>query len=392
MKRIICCWELGGGYGHLYAMLPFLLEFKRLGHEIVAVVNNLTRAELVFDRHDIKILQAPAWRAPERSFPISLNYAQNLLRNGYWHGPSLRGNLKAWLNLFDVWKPDLVFVDHSPTALLAARSVGLPRAAFGNGFLLPPLLSPMPSLQPWFHVPERALYAKETELLSRINGILKEMDFNVLERVADLFEGADIFLTTFPEFDHYGPRPGAEYWGPIFSMGNETGSIGNERKKKGIFVYLNYKYIYLKEIFDHLRKLDLPVFAFIRDMPEESSDILGGKNIKFSFNPLDLVKVAKQCDFVITHGGVNTGSFMLLSEKAPLILPQQLEQNLWAHRITEQKMALKVNWFRPRPDFEKKLGELLDSQIVVERIAGLAQKYKDYESRDTVQKICQFLL
>lgn len=391
MKRILFCWELGGGYGHLYPLFPFIAEFKRFGHDVVAAVKDLSRAEQVFGRHDIKVLQAPAWSVPERSFPVSVNYAQNLLRNGYWYVPALTGNLKAWLNLFDIWLPDLVFANHSPTALLAARSVGIPRAAVGSGFILPPPLSPMPSLQPWFPIPQKVLEAREKEVLDRINLTLKALGFNVIERVADLFEGAETFLTTFPELDHYGPRSGVRYWGQTLSSGNGIGSTWEKREGKKLFVYLHYRYTFLREIFDQIRKLDLPTLAFIRDMPEKAVEILGGRNIEFSFSPVDLEKAAEQSDFVITHGGVNTSSFLLLSGKPLLILPEHLEQCLWAYRVTEQKLGLMVSWFQSRPDFGRKLAELLDSQAVFERVSQFARKYKDYDSQDTVHRICGLL-
>jgi len=309
MKRILVCWELGGGYGHLYPLLPFISEFKRLGDDVVVAVKNLARAEQVFGGHEIRVLQAPAWSAPERPFPVSVNYAQNLLRNGYWYNPALMGSLRAWLNLFDIWQPDLVFADHSPTALLAARSVGIPRAAVGSGFILPPPLSPMPSLQPWFPIPRKVLEAREKEVLDRINSTLRPLGFNILDRIADLFEGAETFLTTFPELDHYGPRSGVRYWGPTDFSGNGIGSTWEKRGSIKLFIYLHYRYRFLREIFDQIRKLDLPTLAFIRDMPEGETGTLGGRSVEFSFSPVDLEKVVAQSNFVITHGGVNTSSF-----------------------------------------------------------------------------------
>jgi len=391
MRRILFCWELGGGYGHLYPLLPIILEFKDLGHDVVVAVKDLARAEQVFGRDEIKVLQAPMWWTPERSFPVSVNYAQNLFRNGYWYSPALTGNLKAWLNLFDIWQPDLVFADHAPTALLAARAAEIPRAAVGSGFVLPPLLSPMPSLQPWFPIPQKVLDAREKEVLDQINSVLKALGFNILDSVADLFEGTKIFLTTFPELDHYGPRSGIQYWGPIVSSGNGIGSTWEKRGDKKVFIYLNYRYRFLMEIFQQIRELDLPTLAFIRDMPEKSVETLGGRNIEFSPGPVSLESAVEQSSFVITHGGVNTSSFLLLSGKPLLILPEQLEQCLWAYRVTQQNLGLMVNWFQSQPDFERRLGELLDSQTVLERVSQFAHKYKGYDFQETVHKICRLL-
>ena len=373
-----------------------MINNKSLGNKSILSTHTRKRTYKSFSlsilgRHEIKVLQAPTWWTPERSFPISVNYAQNLFRNGYWYSPALTGNLKAWLNLLDIWQPDLVFADHAPTALLAAKSVGIPRAAVGSGFVLPPLLSPMPSLQPWFPIPQEALDTKEKEVLDHINSVLKALGFTILDCVADLFEGTEIFLTTFPELDHYGPRSDVRYWGPIVSSGNGIEATWENRGDKKVFIYLDYRYNFLKEVFEQVRKLDLPTLAFIRDMPKKSAETLGGRNIEFSRGPVSLERAVEQSSFVITHGGVNTSSFLLLSGKPLLILPEQLEQCLWAYRVTEQNLGLMVNWFQSWPDFGRKFGELLDSQTVLERVSQFAHKYKGYDSQDTVHKICRLL-
>ncbi len=136
----------------------------------------------------------------------------------------------------------------------------------------------------------------------------------------------------------------------------------------------------------------MPTLAFIRDMPEKAAKEWEGENIKISTEPVNLKKATEQSHFFITHGGVNTGSFILLSGKPILILPEQLEQCLWGHRISKQKLGIMVNWFNPKPDFRKKLNELFNHESRLNAVSAFANRYKNYDSDRTVQEICHHLV
>ncbi|MDW7755895.1 MAG: hypothetical protein SCH68_12095, partial [Brevefilum sp.] len=137
MGHVLCCWELGAGYGHLYRLLPIISELLRIGHHVSLVSKDAERARLVFDTLDIEIISAPDITSPPKSFSLSQNYSQNLLRNGYWHLPSLHQRLVDWLALFAVCQPDFILAEHAPTALLAAKLTKLSRGVIGTGFTVP---------------------------------------------------------------------------------------------------------------------------------------------------------------------------------------------------------------------------------------------------------------
>jgi len=50
MSRILCCWELGGGFGHLYHLAPFISIFDRRGIEVGVAVKNPARAQQVIGK------------------------------------------------------------------------------------------------------------------------------------------------------------------------------------------------------------------------------------------------------------------------------------------------------------------------------------------------------
>jgi len=389
MNRIFCCWELGGGFGHLYPMVPLISTFAQAGIEVGLAVKNLARAEQVIGKFPVKLFQSPDWRAPDQSFQLSLNYAQNLYRNGYWHLPSLKGNLKAWAHLFEVFEPHFILADHAPTAILAAKLAGISRGALGTGLALPPQISPMPSLHPWLDIPKQLLREKEVECSHQINEAISEWAAEGVRSFADIFDGTEMFLTTFPELDHYGIRPHGDYRGPILSSAIDHEpewpcSSGNK-----VFIYLNYRYRFFSEIMEAIKKTGLPALAVVPDIPETKRKVWEGKTLAVSRGPVDFKTAASGCSFAVTHGGFNTANLVLLSGKPLLILPEQLEQTLLAYRIAGQGLALMVNWFNPQPDFEKKLGQLIRSETLFINARAFAEKYRDYDSVSTVKSICR---
>ena len=199
MTRVLCCWELGGGFGHLFRLAPIGLELARRGCQVVYAIPDVARGAALLQTHAYRILHAPVWQAPPKEHSLSQTYSKNLLRNGYWHRESLRNQLQGWLALFDDAQPDVILAEHAPSALLAARKAGLPRVAMGTGFSLPPLTAPMPGLQPWFTLPERYLIKSEKEFLECVNPVLRDLGASALTAVADVFEGAIQLLCTLLE-------------------------------------------------------------------------------------------------------------------------------------------------------------------------------------------------
>jgi hypothetical protein len=161
------------------------------------------------------------------------------LRNGYDHRESLYDQLKGWHTLFEIWQPDMVLAEHAPSALLAARKARLPRAAVGSGFSLPPLEVPMPGLQPWFSLPEQYLKTGEQNFLDCVNPVLQEMGADPMTAAADIFQGAEQVLCTFPELDHYEARKDIRYWGPVAYTPQDVEAPWHSDRRENTFLYSN---------------------------------------------------------------------------------------------------------------------------------------------------------
>jgi hypothetical protein len=160
-------------------------------------------------RRDIKLLPAPWKTRRNKTTEAIYTFADLLLNIGFGDGNALLAHLAAWRSLFELVRPDVLVCDHSPTALLAAKTCPLTPtlspeereqvgeslrdslagfgetglrgrrrpfaiATVGTGFFTPPDEAPLRLLRP---VPEDqlpAVRARETSLLEIMNSILPQ--------------------------------------------------------------------------------------------------------------------------------------------------------------------------------------------------------------------------
>ena len=383
----MCCWEIGAGYGHLFRLFPLVCELLDREHEVLVVVPDNTHASQVFEQLDITLLPAPTSQAPGKNFSLSLNYAQNLLRNGFWHAPTLQSRLRDWLALFDAYQPDFILAEHSPSALLAARLAGLRRAAIGTGFTIPRLVSPMPAIQPWFDIPQSHLLQIESEFLALVNPVLAELGGKPLANVADIFAGAEIFLCTFVELDHYSNRTQMPYCGPIVYSPPQRKPDWPTINGKRVFLYMRAANRYLRPLLDQLHQMSLSVLACVPDLPETEMDTLQRSHLHITTEPVDLQQVALDCCLMISQGGTNSGTLMLLSGVPVLVCPLELEQTLWAYRITAKKLGSMVNPFNPEPNYQAKIDFILNATEIRDQVQNFSDRYTLFDSRQSVREI-----
>jgi UDP:flavonoid glycosyltransferase YjiC (YdhE family) len=218
MARILCAWELGLALGHLTRLAPTARALKERGHVVLLAVRDVGGAASVLGPAGLPFVQAPFTQGAPAQSEGPANYAELLLSQGWHARDALWGLVYSWLNLFRTFRPDLLVVDHSPSALLAARAARLPCVQIGNGFEIPPAVSPLPSIRVWERVPEERLARSEQAALATANAVLGAFKGPPLERLAELFDIQGKVYATFAELDHYGERAGVDYAGPVYSL------------------------------------------------------------------------------------------------------------------------------------------------------------------------------
>jgi UDP:flavonoid glycosyltransferase YjiC (YdhE family) len=386
--KVFYAWEIGEDLGHITSFLPLALELRRRGHDVITALRELPRAESIIGRHGFTMLQAPLWHGTLLNPPQpSISYAELLFFFGYLDASRLTAMIKAWTSLISLIGPDLVVADHAPTALIAARVLGIPRATIGSGFELPPPTTPFPNMRPWLNVPPERLIQSDQRVLKTINAAMDVLSTQPLERLSELFECSKHFLITLSELDPYPSRDAAQYYGPILT--EATGDIPEWPQGGGpkVFAYLKPHYPQLEGVFTALAKLECRTAAFIGGLSTHTLSKIRNNTTFVSHSPYDIERAASGCDFCVCHAGHGTTCTLLLKGKPLLLLPMQLEQYLTAKRVSEAGAGVIVGGEHPHNDFGAAASQIINSPDLARRAQEIAQRYVDSNSASTVTRI-----
>ena len=291
MSRIVYAWELGAGYGHLAAFLPLAKALRAAGHEVTCVIKELTHAETLLGQHGFDYLQAPLWQLQLDTLTHPINYAEILFKVGYLSTTGVTGLVKAWRKQLELLQPDLLIVDHGPTALLASRGASFKRLTLGSGFYAPPRITPMPSIRSGTPVTQAKLLETENLALMVINGVAQNLSLPPLKVLCDLFAVDTSLLCTFPELDLYPQRGAADYIGPTLSLDEGTHFTWPDTAGPKVFVYLQAGFAHSEKIIAALSTLPVRAIVHSPILDAALMQKYQQPNIGFSTAPLHMGQV-----------------------------------------------------------------------------------------------------
>lgn len=208
MSRVVFAWQLGGNYGHLTTDLPIAQHLREEGHEVSFIVPHARIAAEVLAPAGFSFMPGPMVEATAGARQIQASYAEIMDASGFGDARSLARLLEEWSELFRTARADVIVADHAPLAILSARCLRLPSVSIGNGFTVPPLLDPFPTIRPWEPLKAGRLEQIESRLVHRINslGAQQREPREALTSLWQLFADSAALITTFAELDPYGPR------------------------------------------------------------------------------------------------------------------------------------------------------------------------------------------
>lgn len=148
MATILFAWKLGAGLGHLGPLRQFTKELASRDHRVVAVARDIHLAKDKLDSTLFECIQA-SFANGKTLVESPLGFADILLNNGFESAETGANHVEAWRRIYKETRPDLVVAEHSPTALVAARSLDAKCAVMGTGFTIPPSCDRLPLLRPW---------------------------------------------------------------------------------------------------------------------------------------------------------------------------------------------------------------------------------------------------
>lgn len=390
MRRILFAWEVGSGLGHLARLIPIARRFQQRGDHVELAVRDpqalvaTTRERLLPSR------PAPHLTPDRRALPVSLNYGDTLRRNGYLDPPAVQRLIEQWIALIDEVRPDLVVLEHAPGALLAAARRGLPRIVIGSGFSVPPLVTPQPTIQPWFDVTDEVLARREQALLSAINPALVGLGGSPLASVAGMFDGAERCICTWPDLDHYDGRPTDEFIGPVSDV--DGGDVPwPEGDGPRVFFYGRNSRV--MDVLEIAVARGCRIVAFLRSRQAPAGLPL---HVTWLTVPASLEALAASADLVVCDAPGTATQFLRHGVPA-MLLPFQLEQELWAYRVTAKGLARSIGNFSRGGALHlaEAFDEALTSSALRSRVGAFAATDQTRDSRESLTRLmdrCEALL
>jgi UDP:flavonoid glycosyltransferase YjiC (YdhE family) len=377
VSRILFAWELGANLGHLMRDLPVARRLRESGHEVLFALPDTRAAQQWLTPDGFKFVAIPP--TAERGWPKPLaSYPEILAAHGFTDRRALLRLVRAWSALWEPTRPDVVVIDHAPTALLAARAHDIPVVLLGNGFEIPPPVSPLPSIRPWERVSPVELLETETRVLDTLNATLARFGRSALARVADLFANSPAVLTTFAELDPYEARPTAEYVGPIGSHITTPVVDWAMTTKPRIFAYLRPFVPGVQALLGALEKCGAHVICAMPGVSPAVRQHFNSQRFQLFSGPVASASLLPRADIVISYGGPATVATALLAGAPLLLVSHTIEQHLCATRVEPLGAGVVMRKERAEQDFADALTALTSDTRYKEAAQRFAKKYSEF--------------
>ena len=197
MAHILLGWEFGGNRGHALRLVQLADKLKARGHQVsfaLQRVDAITPAEAK---------GSPVWPAPvsprmlvnagrpKTASPSTMG--DILARLGFDDSAIVAAALRAWLQLMDAIRPDIIVAEYAPWLLMAARG-RVKTVAAGTGFDAPPAEMPrFPSLT------GKPPAIDEEETLAAVNAALDSVGMRRLAALPELFTATTQVAATYTD-------------------------------------------------------------------------------------------------------------------------------------------------------------------------------------------------
>lgn len=338
MKKVLFTWELGGGLGHIIHIKRLAEQYLAMGHEVYVALKELTHAGNFFSNMNVKLLQAP-YKTGHRTDPIlpPMSFSQLMNNNGFSSEKELEGLVRSWKTLYELVRPDVIFFDYCPSALVAARGLDCLKVTMGVSFSSPPPSKPFGVFTDTANNVEKML-SDDALVLKNTNSVLSGIGAITFETIDQIFyDDIKTCFLSLPEFDHFCARDESLYYGPVLS---ETGIKPHwpKKHKKKVYVYLK-PFPGIRQLFKLFSRFQISFVIYTNDVPKDVLVASKASNICFETRPLNLSAVSKEADLAIVNAGHTTLCQFVLAGVPVLMIPLQMEQQMLAVRMYKQSVG-----------------------------------------------------
>ena len=392
MVKVLMTWEQGSGLGHMASMLPIAQSLKTKGHQVWLGLKDFSKTHKVFAGENFQFVACPAFSGCIKNHFLRAATFSHILHNvGFGDYEILRNLVSVWRSNFELLQPDLIITDHSPVAMLAARSLGINNVTLGTGFSCPGDSHPYPDWRPALKIDSDQLLADENFVLENANRLLNQNNAKPLEKLSDLYAQVEPLLITYPELDPFPQRGKQDYLGILPSMSGIEPKWPTTDKTR-VFAYLR-PLPSIEILLNILVQKELSTIIRMPGAPQQLRKKF--PSLIWEENFVDLSIAASKADFCLGHGTHMMTAQWLLAGKPVLMIPPYLEQSLTAHRVVAIGAGLASSLKRP----EHLLRTVDDMLLNRQRFQVAAEKFRQRHARQTpeasldaaIAKICAIL-
>jgi UDP:flavonoid glycosyltransferase YjiC (YdhE family) len=385
--RVLFAWELGANAGHLSRDLPIAERLRDRGHEVLFALRELAAAEQMLAPRGFAFTACPA---PVRSTRLKhppVNYSDILAEQGYADQTKLSAQLRAWITLLRTAAIDVVVSDFAPTALLAARVLGLRIEVIGPPFSVPPAVSPLPSIRPWEQISRERLLDTDMRVLNVMNAVLGELGASPLRDVASMFAGITPHITALAELDCYGARTSVNYIGPIAARSSYPRVEWQRTGSKRVLAYLHPSLPGLEALLQAIRQVGVESICVIPGAPDSMIDRLRRTGLNARSKPVDVSVLLPDADAIVGYGSLGLIAESLLRGVPMLLVPLQVEHHLNSLKAEELGAAVVVNQQRTATRFRDELCGIMSKSCYWSAAHSLADTYQFFDLDSTTNSV-----
>ena len=389
--RVLICLELGGNLGHLARVRPIIERLRGAGASVtcLAIRHHEARAHL-----PCPVEEAPWLRAPRHCRPSHVGHTGDSLAALGWADPvHLPRAIARWRVAIAERRPDALVVDAAPSAMLAATGLGLPILHVNDAFGLPPQRPVLQDLAVRFgRVAARPKSVSDptAAVLEQLNRVATGYGGGPFATLGGFLLSAGLTAVNHPaELDFYGERPSIDYAGPFGTLGGSATPAWPEAEGPRVLVYLR-PFDRWDALWRMLAAAGLPTIAAVGRLPGGMA-VPDAAHLKICHEPVDLARLASQCDLAIGHGGIGFTSQLLVSGRPMLLIPTSIEQQAYGHTVAKAGLA-RVASDRSTAEIAAGLQALLMETSYIDRGREAAQRHSGYDAGAIVDRLTARLL
>lgn len=337
MARLLACWEMGGGFGHVGKLASAARPLAGLGHESWLAARDVSAVRGLGDAPFETVLQAPIWVRARAARAPTFSFGQVIAAGGFADDEGLAHLVKAWLTLIELVQPAGLYGCFAPASLLAAHVARLPAARLGTSFTCPPAAGT--AMMPWI----RDWRPADDAVADRVvRAVCRHFGAPMLSGLAELLGRAAPFVISWPELELEPLRQDSALYGPLGGLAAGAAADWPDGRAEGVrrvLVYLPFGSAQAKPLVAALGARGWPVVWVSMD---SFAGTLPG-NICHMAEPLDMRAALAAAGLFVTRGGHGTAMEALWAGCPMLLLPDTLETLRNARALEARGLGVRID-------------------------------------------------